>query len=463
MGGCAVDGGCPSDYVAISISAVSLFLLLARLAFPFLFYKLSIPKGSAFWIPATQILASFDLLASVVMSVNLIKIEKRHRWQSCYVWAIWVEGPFGFGLLLSCRILQVYQLYFIFVKKQLPPVRSRYFLPLVLFPWIAIAAFIHVQKPLNYRCQMTARWVIPVVSLHSLYVVILVGFTRSVRHVDFRFQELKDLWRGVLVSTFSVGFWVGAYILNEIHDDTEWLQVASRFLLALMTSIFVLAFFSLSSSQPLLSQVSLRGRECPEFETMGQALGISQSGILPPREKSMADRNMPLDKLLSDKRFRQSFMAFADSCLAGESIHFYDEVHDLEKLPPDDSVRRIYMARHIIQQYIIAGSPMEVNISHRTRQEILNTADLAHPDLFKSALTELLHLMQTNLARDYWSSSFYMKFREEAEAKANGYYVELGTSWNVSPRLSSIHAADDPFHQDHLLRGSSNSHDFCVS
>ncbi|KAJ8438577.1 hypothetical protein Cgig2_024666 [Carnegiea gigantea] len=416
MGGCAADGGCPSDFVAISISAVSLFLLLARLAFPFLFYKLSIPKGSAFWIPATQILASFGLLASVVMSVNLIKIEKRHWWQSCYVWAV-----------------------------------------------------IHVQKPLNYRCQMTARWVIPVVSLHSLYVVILVGFTRSIRHVDFRFQELKDLWRGVLVSTFSVGFWVGAYILNEIHDDTEWLQVASRFLLALMTSIFVLAFFSLSSSQPLLSQASLRRRERPEFETMGQALGISQSGILPPRGKSMADRNLPLDKLLSDKRFRQSLMAFADSCLAGESVHFYDEVHDLEKLPPDDSVRRIYMARHIIQQYIIAGksiierAPMEVNISHRTRQEILNTADLAHPDLFKSALTELLHLMQTNLARDYWSSSFYMKFREEAEAKANGYYVELGTSWNVSPRLSSIHAADDPFHQDHLLRGSSNSHDFCMS
>ena len=36
---------------------------------------------------------------------------------------------------------------------------------------------------------------------------------------------------------------------------------------------------------------------------------------------------------------------------------------------------------------------MEVNISHRTRQEILTTPDLAHPDLFKNAVNELLQLM----------------------------------------------------------------------
>lgn len=181
---------------------------------------------------------------------------------------------------------------------------------------------------------------------------------------------------------------------------------------------------------------------------MGQALGITDSGMSLPRQKSMVvDRNTPLDKLLLDTDFRQSFMAFADSCLAGESVHFYDEVHEFGRLPLDDSVRRIYMARHIIQKYIVAGAPMEVNISHRARQEILKTADLAHSDLFKTALTELLQLIHTNLARNYWSSSFYMKFREQAEAEANTYDGEMGTSWNdVSPRLSCVHAADDPFH-----------------
>ncbi|XP_010682380.2 regulator of G-protein signaling 1 isoform X1 [Beta vulgaris subsp. vulgaris] len=454
MKGCAETGGCPSDYVAVSVSALSLFLLLARSIFPFLYYKVSIPKGSAVWIPAIQILASIGLLVSVVMSVNLIKIEKRRWWQSCYIWAVWLEGPFGYGLLLSCRIVQVYHLYFIFVKKRLPPVRSHIFLPLVLLPWFCGAALIHLKKPLNHRCQMSAQWVAPLMVLHSLYVVIFVGFTWSIQHVNFRFDELKDLWRGVLVSTFSVVCWVVAYILNEIHENVESLRVASRFFLALMTSIFIVAFFSYSSSQPLLSQISLRKKECPRYESMGQALGITGNGVQVQRQSMAVDGNEPLDKLLLDKRFRQSFMAFADSCLAGESVHFYEEVLDLGELPEHDSVSRIYMARHIIQKYIVAGAPMEVNISHRSRQQILNSVDLAHPDLFKVALNELLQLIKTNLARDYWSSMFYMKFKEEADAKVNGHDMELARSWNVTPRLSYAHAADDPFHQDNFLKDS---------
>ncbi|KAL2903492.1 Regulator of G-protein signaling 1 [Bienertia sinuspersici] len=452
---CAITGGCPSDYVAVSISALCVFLLLARSAIPFLYYKLSIPKGSAFWVPAIQILASLDLMVAIVMSVNLIKIEKRHWWwNSCYIWAVWLEGPFGFGLLLSCRIVQVFHLYFIFVKKHLPPLRSHIFLLLVLLPWVAAAAFIQLKKPLNHRCQMSAQWVAPLMVLHSIYVVIFVGLTRSIQHVNFRFDELTDLWRGVLVSTLSVVLWVVAYILNEIHDDVDWLRIASRFLLALMTSVFILAFFSYSSSQPLLSQVSLSKRECPAYESMSQALGIPNNGIQPQRRQSMAvDCNEPLDKLLLDRRFRRSFMAFADSCLAGESVHFYEEVLELGELPADDSVSRIYMARHIIQKYIVSGAPMEVNISHRTRQQILNSVDLGHPDLFKTALIELLQLMKTNLARDYWSSVYYMKFKE-ADAKMSAHELEMVTNWNITPRLSCVHAPDDPFHQENLFKSS---------
>lgn len=38
---------------------------------------------------------------------------------------------------------------------------------------------------------------------------------------------------------------------------------------------------------------------------------------------------------------------------------------------------------------------MEVNISHRSRQEILTTSNLAYPDLFNNALNELIQLMKT--------------------------------------------------------------------
>lgn len=75
----------------------------------------------------------------------------------------------------------------------------------------------------------------------------------------------------------------------------------------------MLVFFSISSSEPLISQISLRKREPKEFETMGQALGIPDSGVLLQGEPTQViDPNESLDKLLLDKRFRQSFMAFAD-------------------------------------------------------------------------------------------------------------------------------------------------------
>ncbi|XP_065873796.1 regulator of G-protein signaling 1 isoform X2 [Euphorbia lathyris] len=357
MASCAVEGGCPSDYIAISLATLSFIVLLSWTIYPFLIHKVPRINGSGFWIPVIQIFASFNLLLSLVMSVNLLDFRKRHWWQSCYIWAVWFEGPLGFGLLLSSRITQAFQLYYIFVKRRLPPIKSYIFLPLIILPWIVGAALIHSKKPLNPRCHMGTYWIIPVVSLHTIYIASLVGFAGAIRHIEFRFDELKDLWQGILVSALSIGVWVVAYILNEVHDNISWLQVASRFLLLLTASILVLAFFSISSSQPLLSQISLRKREPLEFESMGQALGIPESGMLMQRDHPapVIDPNEPLDKLLLNKRFRHSFMAFADSCLAGESVHFYNEVHERSKIPLEDTVRRIYMTRHIIEKYIVAG------------------------------------------------------------------------------------------------------------
>ncbi|KAK2636656.1 hypothetical protein Ddye_031448 [Dipteronia dyeriana] len=454
--GCAVAGGCPTDYLAISFAILFFILLLSKFILPFVVHKVPNTKGSGFWIPVIQIFASFNLLLSLVMSDDFLTFKRRHWWQSCYVWAVWVEGPLGFGLLLSCRIAQAFHLYNIFVRRRLPPIRSYIFLPLIVLPWIAGAALIHMKQALNGRCHMRTPWIVPIVCLHVLYVATLAGFSGAIRHIEFRFDELKDLLKGIVISASSMGVWAFAYILNEIRDDITWLQVASRFLLLVTASVLVLIFFSISSSEPLLSQISLRKREHIEFETMGQALGIPDSGLLLQRESTpVIDPNEPLDKLLLDKRFRKSFMAFADSCLAGESVHFYDEVREHEKIPVDDHVRRVYMARHIIEKYIIAGASMEVNISHRTRQEILTTPDLAHPDLFNNAINELIQLLKMNLAKDYWSSMFFIKFKEETSMRSTNHDLEHMSDLNFSPRLSSIHCFDDPFHQEQFSKGSS--------
>ncbi|KAH6821470.1 REGULATOR OF G-PROTEIN SIGNALING 1 [Perilla frutescens var. hirtella] len=455
---CAVRGGCPSDYVAVSIAIFSVVLLLVKAAVPYLIHKIPRPKGSGFWLVAIQVFASFNLLLSIVMALGFLRYRRRHWWSSCYIWAVWVEGPLGFGLLLSCRIVQAFQLYNIFVKRRLPPIRSFIFLPLVLLPWIVGATILHMNKPLNHRCHMGTQWIIPVISLHALYIAALVGFTGAVQHIEFRFHELKDLWRGILVATCCIGIWVVAYILNELHEDSSLVQIISRSVLLIMTSFLILAFFSMSISQPLASL--LRKNDHQEHSMMGRALGIPDSGLLVQQESAQSiDPNEPLDKLLTNRKFRQSFMEFADSCLAGESVHFYEEVQQLDKIPVGDHVRRIYMARHIIDMYITPGAAMEVNISHRCRQEIISTPDLAHPDLFKNALTELIQLMKMNLVNDYWSSTFFMKLIEEARMKAVDHEVEQG-SWNFSHRLSSVHCADDPFHQEHSpSKLSSSSHE----
>ena len=201
--------------------------------------------------------------------------------------------------------------------------------------------------------------------------------------------------------------------------------------------------------------MSLRKKDHKEYKTMSQALGIHDSGIHLQREPiSIIDPDEPLDKLLLNRRFRQSFMEFADSCLAGESVHFYDEVQQFDKIPIQDPVRRIYMARHIIEKYIAAGAPREVNISHRIRQEILSSNDLSHADLFKNTLGELMQLMKLNLAKDYWSSMYFMKLKEEVNMRTVDHELEHASGWNFSPRLSSVHCSDDPFQHEHSPRNS---------
>ncbi|XP_073032854.1 regulator of G-protein signaling 1-like isoform X2 [Primulina eburnea] len=454
MASCAAKGGCPSDYVAIAISFISILLLLAKAAAPYLIHRIPRPKGSGFWLVVVQVFASFSLLLALVMGFGFLRFRRRHWWISCYVWAVWAEGPLGFGLLMSCRIAQVFQLYNIFVRRRLPPVRSYIFLPLLLLPWIVAATFIQIKKPLNNLCHMGTRWIITILSLHAIYVAVLVGFTAAVRHIEFRFHEFKDLWRGILVSACSIGIWTVSYVLTEVHEDVPGLQIISRFLLLFMTSVLVVVFFTVSMSQPLVSIMRLSRKEHQECKTMGDVLGIiPESGVLCQREPAqLADPNEPLDKLLLNRRFRQSFMEFADSSLAGESVHFYEEVQQLDKIPHNDHVRRIYMARHIIDKYITPGSTMEVNISHRSRQQILNTPDLTNLDLFNSALNELMHLMKMNLANDYWSSTFFLKLKEEDSMRTVGHDLEQISGWNFSQRLSSIHCADNPFQQDYIPR-----------
>lgn len=80
----------------------------------------------------------------------------------------------------------------------------------------------------------------------------------------------------------------------------------------LQAGVLVLAFFSMSISQPLLSQMSLSRGNAAGYLTMGEALGIREGDPSQKASHSDLDFSEPLDRLLLDERFRRSFMAFAD-------------------------------------------------------------------------------------------------------------------------------------------------------
>lgn len=59
--------------------------------------------------------------------------------------------------------------------------------------------------------------------------------------------------------------------------------------------------------------MSLRKKDPQNIDTMSSALGILDSGLLLQGEQTQVIApNEPLDKLLLNRRFRQSFMEFAD-------------------------------------------------------------------------------------------------------------------------------------------------------
>lgn len=72
----------------------------------------------------------------------------------------------------------------------------------------------------------------------------------------------------------------------------------------------VIFFFWFPVSRPFMAQlgVKLRGNG----DTMGQALGVPPSGLLVPPTRTAMNFEEPLDCLLQNKRFRLSFLTFAD-------------------------------------------------------------------------------------------------------------------------------------------------------
>ncbi|TVU25679.1 hypothetical protein EJB05_28184, partial [Eragrostis curvula] len=107
--------------------------------------------------------------------------------------------------------------------------------------------------------------------------------------------------------------------------------------------------------------------------TMGQVLGITDRDPSMKINYTHFDPNHPWDMLLENKRFRLSFMSFAERpyhislyMLSASSIFCSYLLSFVCNHQLQDSIE-IYSYMHH------AGAEMEINIPHRTKQEILDT------------------------------------------------------------------------------------------
>eukprot|EP00249_Psilotum_nudum_P019836 c27440_g1_i1 orf=895-2289(-) len=444
---CAQLGGCPSDYVAVGITAVSAFVIVCGTCFFIRIRELPQFRLKQLRLLVLQSMASITFLLAILMSRSVIRINDRKSWKSCYIWQVWLEGPLGYGLMMSCHVVRVYRHYHLFVRRHLPPLRSYQILLLLLVPWCAASIAIQIKRPpMTYKCRLQTSWTALLCMLHVSYVPLLLFGAWTIREIEFKFQEFQDLLKGVLICLTFLAMWTAIYIGSTFEKEKKtWLQAGSRFILILMGNAFVLSFLWIPVSRPLLGQLNKR-IDSEVYESVGQVLQVPHSGCLATPEIPL-DMTQPLESLLTHKRFRQSFLSFAESRIAGEFVHFYNEVHELNKIPSSDTARRVYMAEHIIGMYIKVGAPMEINISHQMRHDILITEDLAGLNLFNLAICEAIRVMKLNLMNDYLQSAFFRQFQEiysQDNLQRNqydGWVYDLETSTS----RSLIHEYDDPF------------------
>ncbi|KAJ7567376.1 hypothetical protein O6H91_02G144200 [Diphasiastrum complanatum] len=383
------------------------------------------------------------------MTRNIFKVSRKHLWQSCSVWQLWLEGLFGFGLLMSCHMARAYRLYHIFVGRRLPPLKSYQLLPLLLLPWLLAATVIQATKGVRNlpECDTSLKWRLLIIALHVSYPTVLIASAWRIRNIPFQFNEFKDLVKGVFLCFVFLGLWGALYVAKKVEEQpNEVLVLTGRFLFIVTGDGFLLFMFLIPILDPFRRLLRKRSK-FHNFDTMGQVLKVPPSGVL-NLPMSAFSFDQALESLLHHKKFRLSFLAFADSRMAGENVHFFDEVRELSKIPSNNTVQRIYMVDHIIESYIKTGSPMEINISHQMRSEILGTKDLADSNLFKSAVKEALKMMELNLLKEYWHSTFFLHLKEEIEADAQIEYVnsleqELSSKKHYDPLLFS----DNPFDQ----------------
>jgi len=107
---------------------------------------------------------------------------------------------------------------------------------------------------------------------------------------------------------------------------------------------------------------------------------------------------------LKDEKLAKEFEKFAAASWCLENLAFYRQVEVYRSLSSDKMARE---ARKMISNFVVLGSPCEINIEMKTRKEILEkqTEGIFDQNLFDVARKEVL-LMLEHAVFPLWLSRF---------------------------------------------------------
>jgi len=115
-------------------------------------------------------------------------------------------------------------------------------------------------------------------------------------------------------------------------------------------------------------------------------------------EMAVEERELPtsLEEILADKEFRGNFYDFLETALASENLAFVDALDALEA-PGGNTPQAV---AKIMADFVVAGSPREVNISSAQRTA-LTKLKAPKPADFAEAKSTILSLIETNFLKRY--------------------------------------------------------------
>jgi hypothetical protein len=157
--------------------------------------------------------------------------------------------------------------------------------------------------------------------MHLFYAIVLILCTWAIRNIRFEFNEFTELVTGVSICLIFLVLWIIMNIVKQLAaGEGRLLGVVTRFVLVFLGNVIVSCLFWIPVTRPLLAHmlhhpVKGAGRSNLNYDhSMGEALGVPNSGLLvPPAAHISLDE--PLESLLQHKRFRLSFLSFAERYL----------------------------------------------------------------------------------------------------------------------------------------------------